>query len=120
MPGNVGEGAVSVVAVKDVLAVVGDEEIFKTVVVVVTHGDGAGPAGAQQACFLGHVGKRAVAIVFVEAVAGACYRVVHARSTENENVEPAVVVVVEKGDAAAHGFYNVILLREAAVDDRSG
>ena len=43
--GDIGEGAVAVVAVEAVLAVVGDEEVFEAIVVVVADADADGPAG---------------------------------------------------------------------------
>jgi hypothetical protein len=43
--GDVGEGAVAVVAIERVLAVVGDEEIVVAVVVVVADAAGLAPAG---------------------------------------------------------------------------
>ncbi len=43
--GDVGEGAVAVVAVEDILAVVADEEIVEAVVVVVADAAALAPAG---------------------------------------------------------------------------
>ena len=40
------------------------------------------------------------------------------RSTGHEDVEPAVVVVIEKSDAATVGFKNVFLVIYAAVNYR--
>ena len=116
--GDVGERAVAVVAVEDVLAPVGDEEIVEAVVVVVADGDRRRPAGARQAGLRGHVGERAVAIVLVQAVGRAGGRAFEARAAEDEDIQPAVVVVVEEGDAAADGFEDVGLGVGAAVDDR--
>ena len=45
--GHVGKGAVAVVAVEAILAVVGDEEIFKAVVVVVADADALRPSGVR-------------------------------------------------------------------------
>ena len=47
--GDVGEGAVAVVAVEDVLAVVADEEIVPAIVVVVADAAALAPAGARHA-----------------------------------------------------------------------
>src|SRR5438105_7105149 len=61
---HVSEGAIAVVVVEGVLAVVGEEKIFETIVVVVAYANSLPPAGARQAGFAGDVGKGAVAIVF--------------------------------------------------------
>ena len=57
LPGYVGEGAVAVVSVKLVPAVVGAEHVFKAVVVIVANADTGGPAGIAQTGALRHVGK---------------------------------------------------------------
>ena len=64
--GDVGEGAVAVVAVEDVLAVVGDEEVVPAVVVVVADAAALSPAAAGEAGFSGDVGEGAVAVVLEE------------------------------------------------------
>ena len=46
---DVGEGAVAVVAIEPVLAVVGDEEVVEAVVVVVADADAHGPSGLRRA-----------------------------------------------------------------------
>ena len=99
--GHVGERAVAVVAIEHVLAVVGDEEIVEAVVVVVADGHRRGPARSRQPGLLGHVGEGAVAVVLVEAIGRARRRAFEARAAQHEDVEPAVVVVVEERHAAA-------------------
>src|SRR5271169_422926 len=66
--GDVGEGAVAVVVIENVLAVVGDEEVVEAVVVVVADAAGLSPAGADvEAGTFGYIGEGAVAIVFEES-----------------------------------------------------
>src|SRR3954468_24715422 len=69
LAGDVGEGAVAVIAVEDAIAVGGDEDIGPTVVIVVTdgHAHPEGPAGDSG--LFGDVGEGAVAIVLVERIA---------------------------------------------------
>src|SRR5580658_8668387 len=63
--GDVGEGAVAVVVIENVLAVVGDEEVVIAIVVVVADAAGLSPAGADvEAGTLGDIGESAVAIIF--------------------------------------------------------
>ena len=66
--GHVGERAVAVVVIQDVVAVAGDEEVVEAVVVVVADGDRRCPARARQAGLLGDVGEGAVAVVPVETI----------------------------------------------------
>src|SRR5260370_28976585 len=44
---NVGKCAIAVVTVKDILPVISDEDVFKTVVVIVSDGYSAGPPGTH-------------------------------------------------------------------------
>src|SRR5580693_7649863 len=65
--GDVGEGAVAIVVIQNVLAVVGDEEIIVAVVVVVADAAGLAPAGTGvEAGTFGDIGEGAVAIIFEE------------------------------------------------------
>ncbi len=114
--GDVGEGAVAVVAEQYVPVVVSEEDVFEAVVIVVGDGDARNPAGAREAGFRGHVGESAVAVVAIEAIAGAFGRGAEAGAAEREDIEPTVVVVIEKGDAAAYGFEDVALGIGVAVD----
>ena len=65
-----------------------------------------------QACLLRDVGKRAVAVVVKEIarrLTVADFRV-EAAAVDEEDVEPAVVVVVEERDAAAHFLEQELLV----------
>src|SRR3954452_3676562 len=64
----------------------------------------------------GHVRKGSVLIVVIEhwiGFSGQMTRPVH--GINQQNVLPAVVVVVEKADAAAHGFWQVLLSERSRV-----
>ena len=63
---DVGERAVAVVVVQNILAEVGDEQIVPSVVVVVADANALSPAGVRDAGLRGHVGEGAVAIVAEE------------------------------------------------------
>ena len=80
----------------------------------------AHPGFAEQAGLFGDVGEGAVAIVVVEAVAGAGDSAVETAAGELENVHPSVVVVVDEGAAAAGDFENVVRSGDAAVDGGLG
>ena len=48
---DVGESSISVVVIENIFAVVGDEEIFVAIVVVVTDADALSPAGVADSGF---------------------------------------------------------------------
>ncbi len=114
---NIRKRTVSVVSVEHILTVIRDEDVFETIVVIVTNSYPARPTRAQQAGLLRDIGKCAVSIVFVQAVAGFWNDLVHALTAEHENIQPAIVVIIEEGNTAAHSLNDVVLMLEAAVDD---
>ena len=118
--GDVAEGAVAVVVVEHVLSPIRDEDVVEAVVVVVADSDGRGPSGPPQARFVGHVGERTVAIVFVEAVGGLLGICIEPGTREEQNIQPAVVVVVQKRTAATRRLENVGALLGIAVNRRLG
>src|SRR5207248_10083768 len=87
----------------------------KAVIVIVADRDRGSPAGAPQPCLFGDIGKGAVAIVLIEAI-GSAGRTLASGSAQYEDVEPAIVIVIEKSRAAAHGFENVGLVVGFAAD----
>ena len=104
------------IVVEPVLAVVGDVEIFPSVVVVVADANALAPAGCGQTGFGGHVGERAVVIVAIQVIAGTLPggKSFERRAIHQKNVGPAVVVVVEDRDAGSGGFDDVFLGVDAA------
>ena len=63
-----------------------------------------------------HVGKCAVLIIMIErreGVAGLVSRPIH--GIDQQNILPAVVVIVENTNAAAHGFRKIFLSESATV-----
>ena len=73
--------------------------------------DARDPAGTREPGFCGHIVKGSVAIVLVEPIARACRRDAKARAAQHQNVEPAVVIVIEERDAATDGFKNMCAWR---------
>src|SRR5271156_6455859 len=105
--GDVGEGAVTIVVVESVLAVVSDEEVVVAIVVVVADAAGLSPAGADvEAGTFGDIGEGAVAIIFEQTAMRlvALGETFEAPAIHEKYVEPAIVVVVVEGQAAAGGF----------------
>ena len=95
--------------IEDILAVVGDVQILKTIIVIITDADALAPAGVSEAGFLGDIGKRAFVIVAVEMIGGSIFygRALEFCAVDDEDVGPAVIVVVENRDAGAGGFDDV-------------
>ena len=113
-----GKSAVAVVAEERVLAVVADEQIVPAVVVVVAHAAGLAPAGAREAGLQCDIGECAVAIVLEEMANWlvAFGKAFEPPAVDEENVDPVVLVVVEKGCAAARGFKQIFVAVLAAED----
>jgi len=99
------------------VAVVSDEEILEAVVVVIADANAVRPTWVGDAGFRGDIGEGAVAVVVVEAIAGTRRSAVEAAPTDDEDIHPAVIVVIEEGAAAAHGFIDVSHLAGNSGDD---
>jgi len=102
--------------IEDVASPVGDEQIGIAIVVVVTDATSLSPARAGQACLLRDVGESAVAIVVKQVAGGVAIplRRNKACSIHQKDIEPAIVVVIEQGEAASHLFQKKLLVRGAA------
>jgi hypothetical protein len=67
--GDVGEGAIAIVAIENAAAVLRDVHVRQAVAVVVADGNAHAVAAGRDAGFFGDVGEGAVAIVFIKSVA---------------------------------------------------
>src|ERR671923_2305853 len=90
---DVSERAVSIIVIKNILAVISDEQVVEAVVVVVANADALSPAGTAQPGFIGDVGEGAITIVFEKVRGGflAFGKTFKTRAIHDENIEPAVV-----------------------------
>jgi len=70
----------------------------------------------KEARFGGDIGESTVAIVLEKMIGGllAGGKAFEARAVDEKNVQPAVVVVIIEGDAAAGGFEEILVLVLAA------
>src|SRR5260370_27866437 len=91
--GHVGERAVAVVAIQNILSQVGKKKIVEAVVVVVGDCRRRSPSSAAQAGLIGDVGEGAVTVVLVQTISG-FIRALDAHAAQKEDIQPAVVVVV--------------------------
>ena len=118
---NIGESAVAIVVVEDVLPIVGDINIRKTIVVVVPDSNSHSVvrvSGVLQAGLHSDVGERAVFVLTVKTVP-VC-RVVplevsrtakwvrHVACIHQKNIEQAIIVVIDQGHAAGHSLNQVL------------
>src|SRR6185437_16615264 len=91
------------------------------IVIKVAHGHAHAEAAALNAGFLRHIGKCAVVVIAIQAVPIAWIIFVgglavflprmNACAVNEEQVGPAVVVVVDHGDAASHRLDQVLFRR---------
>ena len=102
---------------QNVLAPAGDEDIVEAVVIVVADGDSTGPYAAPQPRLRGDVGKRAVAVVAIEADDGLRGCGLPAAAGQQDDILPTVVVIIEERHAASHGVQNVVVMPYVSVDD---
>ena len=104
--GDVVEVPLAVVAKQVAAADRRDVEIRVAVVVIIAHGHALAVEGLVEPGFLGDVLEVSLAVVAVEGLRGRGLDLVAGpvRRVDEEQVLVAVAVVVEEGDARAHGF----------------
>ena len=119
---HVRERAIAIVVIEDVVAVTRDVDIREAVIVVVAGGNPHAVvpvAGAVEARSLRHIREAAIRVLAIQTVpvgrlsarksSRKFYRVVETPAVDEENVEQPVVVVIEEGHSATHGFDQVLL-----------
>src|ERR1017187_10085922 len=113
---DVSEGAVAIIPIETILSEVGTENVFETIVIVITDAYPVRPSGCMQAGTLGRVGESTIPIVFVESICGRSRCTLQSGSTQQEDVHPSVIVVVKKSAAAAIRFQDVLLRFHSSID----
>ena len=100
-----------VVVVEPILPVIRDVEIFPTVIVVIAHANTLSPSRCRQAGFLSHISKCAIVVVAIETVRRSFTggKTFEPGPVHQENVRPAVVVVIENRDAVSGCLDDVLL-----------
>src|SRR5438552_610655 len=110
---DVGKGSVAVIVVKDGAVVSGYVEIGIAVIVEVSDGNTlAVMPRATHAVFFGDIGKGSVTVVMVEGAAQRMGRFVNVGGggLDKKEIHQTVLIVVEPGDASAHGFKIVLFV----------
>src|SRR5437660_6640134 len=118
--GYISKRSVTIVAVKVILSEAGAEDILKPIVVVIADAYRRGPVHRSQSGFLRNIGEGAIPIVLVEVVRRIGRGAVQASAGQQEDVHPAIVVIVHESAATAGGFQNVFLAFHAAIDRGRG
>src|ERR1700722_3433795 len=113
--GHIGKGTVSVVVIENRLADAGDEDVQIPVMVIVGDSDAHAKKGGIDPGLLRYVAEGAVMIVAVKSKWEGGLRVEKGGGTgvDQENVHPAVIVVIENGHAGPHRFRKIMLRRAA-------
>src|SRR5262249_23098138 len=114
---HISKRSISIVVKQDVLSPEAAEKIVPAIVVIVPDADAGLPSCSRQTRFLGHIGERAVAIVFVEVRRGGLARWpfgIQPRPVREIDVEPAVVIVIEKSQATSFCFDDRLLTFRSA------
>ncbi len=116
--GDIREGAIAVVLVKNRLAIVAHEEIIEAIVVIIAHTTSLAPAGARHAALRRDVGEGAVAIVLEETTDGllALWKAFQTRAVHEEQIKPVIMIEVVEGDAAAGGLQQEAVAMFIAID----
>ena len=116
-PGRLFESAVATIAEQAVLSPEGHEQVLVAVVVVVTRTGRLAPPAQRHPCFVRDIFEGTVATVAVEMARRLlAFRKALERGTiDDEQVQPAVVVVVEGGGAGAGSFEEIAVGLSTAV-----
>ena len=113
---HVSECSIPIILIKNILAIIGNKDIFKAIVIVVRDGDCARPSTAHQARLLRNIAERAVSIIFIQPIRRARDGLAGARTAEHQNIQPAIIVIVEKGNSTADRLEDIFLLVNASID----
>ena len=111
-PGHVPKGAVAVVPVQEIGTVVADVEVGPAVVVVVGDGHPHSPMAPSHARLAGHQPETPVPLVPIEGIGDAALpgsQLLPEAPVDGIQIEPAVPVVVDPTDSAAHRLQDVVL-----------
>src|ERR1700733_6840919 len=106
------EGAISIIVIENVAAEAGYVKVRRSIVVVVSYSPAHGQASFRQPCLFSYIGKCSIMIVMVKSPKARFSRARHIDgwSVGKINVRPAIAVIVEDDNAAAHRFEDVALV----------
>ncbi len=101
-----------------IFTVGGDVEVVVSIIVIVADTYALAPTGESDSCASGDIGESSVVVVMEEVACGIAFRCggVERGAINEEDVLPAVAVVVENGNAGAGGLEDIALSFLASVD----
>ncbi len=114
---DIGKRAISVVAEKNVVSPETAKQVIPSIIVVIAYADTGLPTGTRQSRFFGDVGKRAIAVVLVQMRGRRfSWRPMRVQpiSIGEIDVQPSVMVIVEKGQSASFGLNDGSFMVDAA------
>ena len=94
------------------MTVIGDEQIFVAIVVVIADASALSPSHLSQAGFLRDVHKMQISDIAIKMAGGilAATLAVHGGRVDQQNVHQAIVVEIENRNPVARGFEYVALV----------
>ena len=104
--GHIREGAVAVVVVEHIFAILADVEVRPAVVVEIGDGYAQAVTGSRHAGLVCNIGKSTVAVIVVKRVACSDASAIQITAVEKVQVRPAVAVIVENGAPGSRLFQN--------------
>src|SRR5215813_1413159 len=109
---DVGEAPLASIAIERVLSPICHEQIVKAVIIEIAHTSALTPTIPRQIGLFGNVGESPVLVVAVKMADRllAILKTFERGPVDEKNIQPAVVIVVNQGDAAAGGLDDVFLL----------
>lgn len=116
--GYVFESPIPLIVEEMIFTVAGDIEVVVAIIVIVPDTCALAPAGESDCGASSDIGKSSVVVVMEEVTCGIAFRCggVERGAINEEDVLPAVAVVVEDGNAGAGGLEDVALGFGASVD----
>src|SRR5580700_10001845 len=104
------KGPVPLVAIKDILPPLGDEDIYVSVVVDVARAYPLPPAGVRQPCLAGNIFKLQATKVVIKQRCWCSPAWLKTIAVDEENIRQSIVVVVEDRDSIAGGLNDVLFV----------
>src|SRR2546425_11289305 len=89
-----------VIVIKTILAIIGDVEIFPSVVVVVSDTNSLAPSRRDESRLLSHISESSIMIVMIQMVRGSLIGGgdLHRCALFHEKIPPTPVVIIVNGD----------------------
>ena len=119
---NILKGPITAIAIQHVLTPVSDIQVYKAIVIDVPGANPLAPTSLGHSRLPAHILKGPIALVAIKPIdglftrrksvqPGRCYR---------KHIQQAIVIEIQKRDAGAKRFHNVVFLRRIAANENVG